>query len=215
MEQPQQLHLHGMAMTWNVKNGFGKMDPDRRGPNRRVLVEPPRGLGGTNEELDAFQRRLDRRLRDNTSSVVAIPLAKVHEVTIDPTDMEYDEAITAIDAEKKRLLSEANFPVDGLRFDSEGLVTMDGLPFDQCSQAQKIRVGAAMAMAMNPNLRVILITDALLLDDESKRLVNEMAREKGFQVWYEVVDNPADATLVLEDGAAVTAEPSDLPEAVA
>ena len=23
MEQAQQLHLHGMAMTWNVKNGFG------------------------------------------------------------------------------------------------------------------------------------------------------------------------------------------------
>ena len=127
----------------------------------------------------------------------------------------YDQAITKIDAEKKRLLSAANFPVDGLSFDSEGLVTMDGLPFDQCSQAQKIRVGAAMAMAMNPNLRVILITDASLLDDESKRLVNEMAREKGFQVWYEVVGNPADATLILEDGAAVTAEPSDLPESVA
>ena len=29
MKQPQQLHLHGMAMTWNLKNGFGKRDQCR------------------------------------------------------------------------------------------------------------------------------------------------------------------------------------------
>lgn len=122
----------------------------------------------------------------------------------------YERAIEAVDEEKKRLLAQAKFPVAGLGFDNDGLVTMDGLPFDQCSQAQKIRVGAAMAMAMNPNLRVILITDASLLDDESKQLVNDMAREKGFQVWYEVVGNPADATLVLEDGAAVAREAQEV-----
>jgi hypothetical protein len=110
------------------------------------------------------------------------------------------DRIDAIDTEKARLLSAAQFPVPGLSFGADGGVTLDGLPLDQASGAEQIRVSMAVALALNPTLRVVLIRDASLLDTDSLRLVAEMAAERDAQVWLERVGDGDVGAVVIEDG---------------
>lgn len=109
------------------------------------------------------------------------------------------QRIKAIDAEKEKALASAKFPVEGLGFDADG-VTYQGVPFSQASSAEQIRVSLAMAMALNPKLRVIRIKDGSLLDRQSMMQIEEMAAEKDFQVWIERVDENGTVGVVIEDG---------------
>jgi hypothetical protein len=108
--------------------------------------------------------------------------------------------ISDLDERKAAALREARMPIDGLGFDTEG-VTYRGVPFRQCSASERLRVSLAIAMAMNPKLRVIRITDGSLLDSENMRLIGEMAGDHDFQVWLEVVDESGHVGVVIEDGA--------------
>lgn len=107
--------------------------------------------------------------------------------------------IIALDREKELGLSSATFPIDGLGFDNDG-VTYRGVPFSQASSAEQIRVSLAMAMALNPKLRVIRILDGSLLDAENLSLVQQMAVEKDYQVWVEKVDDGSGVGVLIEDG---------------
>ena len=110
------------------------------------------------------------------------------------------DALAAIDKEKYDAMSAAEMPVAGLDFDDEG-VTFHGIPFKQCSSAERLRVSMAMAMAMNPTIRVIRISDGSLLDSENMAVIAEMAEEHDFQCWIERVDETGEIGFVIEDGA--------------
>ena len=109
------------------------------------------------------------------------------------------DELKSLEARKSKALSSAKFPVDGLGFDSGG-VTYNGIPFSQASSAEQIRVSLAMAMALNPTLRVIRIMDGSLLDSDNMALIEDMAREKDFQIWIERVADGESAGVVIEDG---------------
>jgi hypothetical protein len=119
---------------------------------------------------------------------------------------EYDaktEAIAALDARKAEGLAAARFPIDGLSF-GEGGVTYNGVPFCQASSGEQLRVSLALAMAMNPELRVIRITDGSLLDSSNMALIEQMAQDNDYQVWVEVVsDSPDGPGVLIEDGTVV------------
>lgn len=109
--------------------------------------------------------------------------------------------IGCLDETKATLLAEADMPLPGLGFDDTG-VTYRGVPLRQCSAAEQLRVSVSIAMAMNPTVRVIRVTDGSLLDSESMRILEDMARDQGFQVWCEVVRDPGTGGVgfVIEDG---------------
>jgi hypothetical protein len=110
--------------------------------------------------------------------------------------------IEAVDAEKRAALEAARFPVAGLSFDESG-VTFNGLPLQQASSAEKIKVGLAVSRAMNPELPLCLIRDGSLLDDESMQTVADFAESYGMQVWVERVDSSGKTGIVIEDGEVV------------
>ena len=110
--------------------------------------------------------------------------------------------LAEIDKRKADGLKKAKFPVVGLDFDAEG-VTYNGVPFKQASGAEQLRVSLAMAIALNPTLRVIRIADGSLLDNDSLDLVERMAIEHDFQVWIEMVSDTGDFGIVIEDGAVI------------
>lgn len=85
------------------------------------------------------------------------------------------------------------------------MVTLNGLPLDQASAAERLRVSVAIRLAMNPRLRVLLIRDANLMDRESMRLVAEMARAAGAQLRLERVEVDDQATVLIEDGCSANA----------
>lgn len=113
------------------------------------------------------------------------------------------DAITKLLDDRKEIRAEAmasaKMPVEGLGF-GEGIVTFNGIPLEQASSAEQLRVSMAIAMAANPKLRVIRIQDGSLLDDESMAEIASMADEKDYQVWIERVDASGKVGFVVEDG---------------
>ena len=106
--------------------------------------------------------------------------------------------IEALDLEKTTSLAKAKFPVPGLGFTEDG-VTYNDLPLADASESEKIRVSLGMAMALNPQIRVIRINDGSLLDKKNLALITEMAKEKDFQVWIETVGDNG-VGVIIEDG---------------
>lgn len=157
-------------------------------------------------DLSAYEARLDdaeeinRKVREAQSRAGLVEqldaaLAESARLT---TNLEM------IDATKAEDLAAADMPIDGLAFDDDG-VTYQGVPFGQASAAEKLRVSIAMAMAMNPKLRVIRITDGSLLDSDNMALIEEMAGEHDFQVWIERVTDGDGVGVVIEDGLVLEA----------
>jgi hypothetical protein len=118
--------------------------------------------------------------------------------------------IDAIDRQKEEALASAHLPVPGLRFDETG-VTLDGLPLDQASQAQRIRASVAIGGALNPGLRATLIKDGSLMDEDSLALLTQEAEKADLQVILETVSTTGDGILIVDgevEGAAPLAEAS-------
>jgi DNA repair exonuclease SbcCD ATPase subunit len=112
----------------------------------------------------------------------------------------YTAAIAAREKQKSDAIAAADMPVPDLSF-GDGAVLYRGLPFDQASSAEQLRVSTSIAMALNPKLRVIRIKDGGLLDDDGLALLGQMAAEKDFQVWLESVKSDDPAAIIMEDGA--------------
>ena len=119
------------------------------------------------------------------------------------------KAIADCDAAKEKALSEANFPIDGLAFDDNG-VTYNGIPFSQASSAEQLRVSVAMGAALNPKLRVMLVRDGSLLDERSLQLLGDLAKEHDLQVFVERVGKADSSAIIIEDGT-VASEPTPEP----
>lgn len=110
--------------------------------------------------------------------------------------------LEAIKQYKTEIINSAKFPVPGLDF-AHGGVTFDGVPFSQASTAQKMRVGIAIGMAANPELRVIMLDGYESLDSDQRAIVEKMAAENDFQVWTTAVDSSGTVGLYIEDGEIV------------
>lgn len=127
----------------------------------------------------------------------------------------YTDAMAARELSRKNALAKAKMPIEGLAFgvDDAGKATVlfNGQPFEQASSAEQIRASTAIAMAGNPQLRVLRIKDGSLLDDESMALIAGMAEAEDFQLWVEVVRGDG-VGIIMEDGA-VKGAPQPEPKA--
>jgi len=96
--------------------------------------------------------------------------------------------ISEIDQKKKSLFIENPLPVKNLEF-TEDEVLYKGLPFneDQHSTAVLIGVGLKISMALNPNLKLLIIKDGSLLDGKMLKFILTMCDKKGYQVIIERV----------------------------
>lgn len=108
-------------------------------------------------------------------------------------------SLKAIERRKQNAIEEAKLPVAGLGF-GDGCVTFKGIPFDQASDAEQLRISTAIAMAGRGDLAVIRIRDGSLLDENSMRVLAEMADAADCQVWIERVDTSGKVGFVVEDG---------------
>lgn len=112
----------------------------------------------------------------------------------------YDKGqkIDVLEAGKQKLLADAKMPVPGLSAGEEGLL-YNGIPLEQASESEQLRVAVSIAMAMNPKLRVIR-SSANAFDSDSLKLISEMAEAQDYQVWLEKVDETGKVGIVIEDG---------------
>lgn len=109
------------------------------------------------------------------------------------------ESIDMREIEKRRAIEAAKLPIEGISF-GDGEVLMRGVPWSQASDAERLVASMQMAMAMNPKLRVVRVRDGSLLDEDSMKLVADMAAKQDYQVWIERVDGSGRVGVVIEDG---------------
>lgn len=120
---------------------------------------------------------------------------------------ELDDEIASIDEKKAAELAAVKFPVTGLAFTDEG-VTFGGLPFEQSSQSEQLRVSVAIGATLNPKLRAMLVRDGSRLDAESLALLKDEATRLGVQVWLEQVGKDGEG-IVIEDGEVIDVTPTE------
>ncbi len=121
---------------------------------------------------------------------------------LDAQRKELTGKLKTIEDYRDTLVAKANMPVKGLGFDEDG-ITFNGIPFEQVGSAMRLRISTAVAMALNPTLRVIRITDGSLLDSENLKMLEEMANEKDYQIWLELVRDDGTVGIYIEDGMIV------------
>jgi DNA repair exonuclease SbcCD ATPase subunit len=109
------------------------------------------------------------------------------------------EALEAINAEKAKQIASAKFPVPNVAFSADGIVVND-LPFSQASTAEQLRIAVAMGFASDPQLKIILIREGSALDEDSLKLVAELAEQYEATVWMERVGSGEEVSVVIEDG---------------
>lgn len=113
---------------------------------------------------------------------------------------DYTNKLEAIKKYKTELIANTKMPVPGLDFAGGGL-TLNGKPFpSQASGSERIKVGIAIGMATNPDLRVIMLDGYESLDPDQKKIVEEMAVANDFQVWTTAVDASGKVGIYIEDG---------------
>ena len=112
-------------------------------------------------------------------------------------------------ADRVATIAAAKMPVEGLSF-GDGEILLDGVPFEQGSDAERLRASIAIAMESNPKLRVIRVRDGSLLDEEAMRLLAEMADDRDYQVWIERVGGNGRVGFVIEDGSTAGAPAGSL-----
>lgn len=109
----------------------------------------------------------------------------------------HSETIARLEERKRVGLAEADLPFPGLGFDDDG-VTLNGIPFSQSSGAERLKVSLAIALRLNPEIKVVRITDGSLLDSDNMQIVSEMIPPDA-QVWIERVGTD-EVGFVIEDG---------------
>lgn len=129
----------------------------------------------------------------------------------------FTAAMETRNAERNKALSSAKMPIAGLAFsiDERGkpTVVLNDVPFEQASTAAKLKASTAIAMAANPDLRVLRISDGSLLDPKSMQMLADMAKADDFQLWIEVVGEGKNVGIVMENGEVRAAKPEAKPAA--
>lgn len=114
--------------------------------------------------------------------------------------------------ERNEAIARAEMPVPGLAFGPENSVMFNGVPIEQASSAEQLRISTAIGIASSPQLRVMLVRDGSLLDDEGQQILADMAAANDFQLWVEAVATSGEVGIVLEDGAVKSVDGAE-PEA--
>ena len=150
---------------------------------------------GNLAEQIAEAEATNQKIRENAERERLAVLLKAKEAKSEALTKSIDE----IDEGKAAQLASAKFPIEGLSFD-ETDIRYNDIPFSQISSAEKLRVSASIAMALNPELRIMLIRDASLLDDTSFALLETLAGKNDFQLWLEMVGRNERCSVIIKEG---------------
>ena len=119
---------------------------------------------------------------------------------------ELTHEIEEIDETKAYILEQANMPVDGLGFDENG-ITLNGVELARCSSTEQIKVAMGVYFGTAPQgpnaIKIVIIQDGSLLDEDSLEYVKKICAEKGYQPIIEKVSKEAGANEILIESGEV------------
>lgn len=211
LEQLKEAEAHNNDVTERKNNR--KMMAQRIEENKKAIQQ-------LTEENNKIQSKLVSagelpQLKDINSFVTELNKAdEINEQArlydeVEKSSKEIDDLIKKVnqltDEMKKReefkneKIAQANLPVEGIGF-GDGIILLNGVPFNQASDAEQLKACIAISMAKDPELKVIRVRDGSLLDEDSEKIIREEAAKRGFDVWQEKVDSSGKIGFVIEDG---------------
>ena len=183
------------AQIRELQDRLQRMEEDRDAAHKYLLANSPHDTTLLEAKLATVEETNDQIRANNAARKQAERKADMRQ------DYEIlTKKLAELDEQKAQALASATFPVEGLGFDEHG-VTFQGVPFSQASSAEQIRVSLAMAMALNPKLRVLRIKDGSLLDEDTLAAIREQVAGNDFQLWLERVGDADEGAVIIEDGA--------------
>lgn len=108
------------------------------------------------------------------------------------------DQLESLRAEKQKMIQEAKMPIENMEFSETEWVVIKGIPLDQHSSAEQLKIACKIATSMNQELKVIYIKDWSLLDSKSMIELEKFAQEEWYQILCERVWEEADSILMRE-----------------
>lgn len=179
------------------------------GANERIdtaaLVDD---LAALQEQVNALQKRL--RDAEQHNAWVAAQESKEADHRANTRALDAARArwsaftLTIEECEKSKAeaLAAAHMPVEGLEL-GDDVVLYRGVPLEQAGDATRLKVSAALGFALNPTIRVALIRQGSLLDENALADVAQIAADHHGQVWIERVGTAGPVGFVIENGRVV------------
>ena len=116
---------------------------------------------------------------------------------------DWEQQIENIESQRDILFDEIDYPLEGLKFDEDGLKYYD-IPFGQLSDGEKLRIAMSIIIKESDGLKVIRVRHGAFLDEDSIKIIHEMSEEHGFQIWMETVYGTEEGiTYQVQDGEIV------------
>ena len=179
------------------------------------LVEKEQEAKNINAEIEAIQfppevtadqiTEAELALQDIEQKNVAIRAAKRYRQNVKAGEKlkQESDALTQrlerLEQDKATRIANAEFPIDGLSM-SDDAVIYNGNQFSRLSTGEQIRVSTAIAMKLNPTLKIILIREGSLLDENGLEEIINLAKKEDYQIWIESVANNGTVGIYIEDG---------------
>jgi DNA repair exonuclease SbcCD ATPase subunit len=190
------------------------------GHQRESLVSQRQAfiLPDEDENLAVFDKQILDAQQTNFSIRANNELRRLlgDRATLQQNSVNLTNRLEDLSKEREKLIAEAKYPIQGLGFSSTGAVTFNGVPFEQISTAQRLKISAAIGIALNPKLRVMLIRDGSVMDDETLAELIKVAETHDTQLWIERVGKTLEGELpgvIIEDGSVVASTLPQIPEA--
>lgn len=114
----------------------------------------------------------------------------------------HTEKLKRLEQDKATRIANSQMPIAGLSMSDDAVIFND-IPFSRISTGEQIRVSTAIAMKLNPTVRVILIREGSLLDKNGRQEIYKIAQEKDFMVLMETVDETGDVGVYIQDGSII------------
>lgn len=192
------------------------------------------------EQADALQKKIDSaaplpELKDAGEIEKKLEAARAQNKVIDDWEArrnrkaehqaeadrlaKQSESLTADLAELQRrrqeAIQKARLPIDGLGF-GDGYVTLNGQRWTDASTAERVDASTAIAMALNPKIRTILIRNGSIVGKKIRERIQQRAAERGYRVLMEIVDDTgANSHVFIEDGLVVKQQDDEKKASVA
>jgi DNA repair ATPase RecN len=156
------------------------------------------------EKQIAATDSINAKVRDNQRRKEAIAAAELVQKQADELSTQLEEMKATFSAQ----IAAAKLPVEGLTFDPTG-VKLNGIPFEQCSGAQRLRTSVLVGLSAGSELKLMLIKeDGSKLDEDGMKVLETMAEEFDCQILIERVYNGTENGVFIVEGETVDSIPA-------
>lgn len=142
---------------------------------------------------------------------------------VDEAALAYDEKTALLNKMDKDFGTKVrgfadNSPVKGLTLEYKEDAGMDNgeffvyretpngvIPYSELSSSEQLKIGTNIALALNPNFKMVIIKDGSLIDEDGQKMLQEVALKNDASIFLEIVGEQK-GEIIIRDGAILEEE---------